>query len=398
MEEHIITNPPRKLSIGDQTGKEVSVRAVGSSVPMDVAIIDSSGNQISTFGGGTQYTEGDTDASITGTAMMMEGAGDALVPAQGTTADGLLVNLGTNNDVTVTAVTPGTAAGNLGKAEDAAHASGDTGVMALAVRNDSASTVLTGTNGDYSPISVNSIGAVFTVEGKAEDAAHSSGDRGNFILGLRNDSNATRTSTDSDYSPISVDLAGNLTAVGNLAHDAVDSGNPIKIGAQATDYEPDTEDAQGRADVAAADRVDIATNLKGEQIDGVNSMFHYFDGTFPDTGLDGVYDDNPTSSTSEAVECWNYRYATVGLCIDSTLAPTDIRIDVEVSPDNTIWYKLMNGPLGLWIYEDTGTATEICRALNFEISSRFIRVKITCTGTDATNFFTVDDSYIYLHN
>jgi hypothetical protein len=53
---------------------------------------------------GTQYTEGDTDASITGTALMMEGAANALVAAPGTAADGLLVNLGTNNDVTVSGV------------------------------------------------------------------------------------------------------------------------------------------------------------------------------------------------------------------------------------------------------------------------------------------------------
>lgn len=52
-------------------------------------------------GGGTQYTEGDVDASITGNAMMMEGAGNALVAAQGTASDGLLVNLGSNNDVTI---------------------------------------------------------------------------------------------------------------------------------------------------------------------------------------------------------------------------------------------------------------------------------------------------------
>lgn len=41
----------------------------------------------------TQYTEGDTDASITGTALMMEGAGNSLVPAQGTVANGLLVDV-----------------------------------------------------------------------------------------------------------------------------------------------------------------------------------------------------------------------------------------------------------------------------------------------------------------
>lgn len=50
----------------------------------------------------TEYTEGDVDASITGMAILMEIAGNTLAPVQGTIADGLLVNLGSNNDVTVT--------------------------------------------------------------------------------------------------------------------------------------------------------------------------------------------------------------------------------------------------------------------------------------------------------
>lgn len=54
---------------------------------------------------GTQYTEGDTDASITGTAAMMEGGANTLLPIQGTVADGLLVNLGSNNDVSLNAGT-----------------------------------------------------------------------------------------------------------------------------------------------------------------------------------------------------------------------------------------------------------------------------------------------------
>lgn len=65
-------------------------------------IVTSAGAFVDSFGGGTQYTEGDTDATITGTAMMMEVAANALQPVQGTVADGLLVNLGANNDVTVT--------------------------------------------------------------------------------------------------------------------------------------------------------------------------------------------------------------------------------------------------------------------------------------------------------
>ena len=43
-----------------------------NSNPVTVAIVDATGDQITSFGGGTQYTEGDTDTTITGTALMFE--------------------------------------------------------------------------------------------------------------------------------------------------------------------------------------------------------------------------------------------------------------------------------------------------------------------------------------
>lgn len=58
-----------------------------------------------------------------------------------------------------TSVTPGTGATNLGKAEDAAHTTGDVGVMALAVRRD-ADTTLVDTTGDYAPLQVNAAGSL----------------------------------------------------------------------------------------------------------------------------------------------------------------------------------------------------------------------------------------------
>ena len=70
-----------------------------------VQLVTSSGSYIDSVGGGTQYTEGDTDASITGTVLMMEVAANAIQPIQGTVADGILVNLGTNNDVIITSGT-----------------------------------------------------------------------------------------------------------------------------------------------------------------------------------------------------------------------------------------------------------------------------------------------------
>jgi len=61
-----------------------------------------------------------------------------------------------------TSITPGTAAANLGKAEDAGHTSGDVGVMSLAVSAATA-TARAGTAGDYQPLSVSSSnGRLFT--------------------------------------------------------------------------------------------------------------------------------------------------------------------------------------------------------------------------------------------
>lgn len=78
---------------GASSAIEATVRDYANSNPLAVAITDASGDLISSFGGGTQYTEGDTDASITGTALLFEGAADTLVAAPGTAANGLDVDV-----------------------------------------------------------------------------------------------------------------------------------------------------------------------------------------------------------------------------------------------------------------------------------------------------------------
>ena len=62
-------------------------------------------------------------------------------------------------NVDVLSVIPGVGAANLGKAEDAVHASGDTGVMGLAVRQDAATAL--GANGDYVPLIVDEDGKLW---------------------------------------------------------------------------------------------------------------------------------------------------------------------------------------------------------------------------------------------
>lgn len=80
---------------------------------------------------------------------------DSPLPA-GTNAIGAITNVATIG----TSVTPGTAAANLGKAEDAAAADGDTGVMSLAVRTDTPATT-TNASGDYHPLEVDANGALW---------------------------------------------------------------------------------------------------------------------------------------------------------------------------------------------------------------------------------------------
>lgn len=93
--------------------------------------------------------------------------------------------------------------------------------------------------------------------GKAEDAAHASGDVGVFALGVANEAQTT-LAADGDYIANSKDTKGNSLTVGNLAHDAVDAGNPIKIGAQARSSEATA--------VASADRVNLVADLVGKLI------------------------------------------------------------------------------------------------------------------------------------
>lgn len=110
----------------------------------------------------------------------------------------------------------------LSKAEDAAHVSGDQGIMSLAVRND-AGTSMVSANGDYAPLQVDATGAlriagnIDIINGAeyAEDSAAVSGDIGNFVLLVREDTLATSTSATGDYG------AFKSTALGELyTHDS----------------------------------------------------------------------------------------------------------------------------------------------------------------------------------
>jgi hypothetical protein len=82
--------------------------------------------------------------------------------------------------VSISAVTPGTGATQLGKAEDAAHVSADVGVMALAVRRDTLASS-TSANGDYATLSVTDNGALWVREAGVQTLVLSGSTRGRPI-------------------------------------------------------------------------------------------------------------------------------------------------------------------------------------------------------------------------
>jgi len=199
------------------------------------------------------------------------GSGDASLAEQ-QTQTGLLTTIDADT---------GTIAGAV-KAEDAAHSSGHTGIPFWGVRNDSASTSLTDTNGDYTPIAtdsngrlfINSISSIFSVTpgttatalGKAEDAAHASGDTGVMSLCVRTDTAAARATTDGDYIPCTTDAAGRI----HTTNPAIDG---TKIKAMLVDSSGN-EVVMPTAGLTHFDAADASTNSTAV-LAAAGTVYHY---------------------------------------------------------------------------------------------------------------------------
>jgi len=106
------------------------------------------------------------------------------------------------------------------------------------------------------------------------------------------------------------------------------------------------------------------------------------------TAIDGtVFDDDPTTETSSAIATGNFREFLLLIDLAVTNTPTDALIEVLFSDDDSTYYKYMNGPFGDLRYEDSaGDKTE---CLSGPLLAPYMKIKVTCTGTDASNKFTL---------
>lgn len=158
-------------------------------------------------------------------------------------------------------------------AEDSAHASGDIGNFILAVRNDTEGS-LAGADGDYAPLQVDALGrlrvnADINVNNDfvyAEDSAASSGDLAAAILLVRQDTLATSTSADGDYGHFKSTSLGELythDASANASLDAIEAdADSIRQELEALSHLEDSAHVSGDAGIMSlAVRNDAGTSL-----------------------------------------------------------------------------------------------------------------------------------------
>lgn len=207
-----------------------------NSNPLTVAIVDSSGNQISSFGGGTQYTEGDTDASITGTAMLWEDTSDTLRAVSA--AKPLPVN-----------IISGAGSGGTAMADDAAFTVGTTNVTPIAgIYRSTRDSV---DNNDAGAIAMTEKrGILASLETPSGDSAMDETNdavRVNIVTGTLN------VGQSGGWATTVTTLEG-----GAVAHDSADIYNPLKIGGHAKATAPTAVSADG-------DMVNAWFDLNGRQ-------------------------------------------------------------------------------------------------------------------------------------
>lgn len=196
-----------RLTDGTTDGEVVPLAGYNAQA---VAIVDASGDQVTSFGGGVQYTEGDTDASFTGTMMLAEAAGN--------TAAALQIDASGHLQVDIAA----------------------------------ASTSLTVSDGGGS-ITVDNNGT-FAVQATLQ--SNSGVDVGDVTI--NNASGGSAVNIQDGGNSITVDGTVSATSAGDVAHDSADSGNPVKVGGKAVSSEPTA--------VANADRANLITDLVGKLI------------------------------------------------------------------------------------------------------------------------------------
>jgi hypothetical protein len=356
------------------------VATISSTDVMRVAIFDDSDSQITSFGGGTQYTEGDTDATITGTAILWEDGSDTLatvtatnplpVDASGTT---LTVDLGAGDSA------------HLGLLVDAIVVLGsDTYTettskanLISAVRNDTLAT-LADTDNEFAPLQVNASGALYVVQSGTVTVTATDLDVQSGGADLATE--ATLSTIDTDTGNIATStstMAGWDNAVGDgasvsgdVAHDSADAGEPVKVGFKAE------SSPKGITLVADGDRTDGYADLDGIQIVKIGT-------SGADLISERVSNTHGTSTafTNFDATASTYNYVTAITVYNSSA--TDGYVDIRDGTAGSVLYTIPLPTLGGAVLANGGSPlfrSSANTALAYDVSGALTTVYISMTG------------------
>jgi hypothetical protein len=198
-------------------GSELQVDVVSSALPTGAATETTLASILTELGQKTepanqQHVIVDSGAGLTDAQLRA-----TPVPVSGTVSVSGNVEVtndsGNPLDVAVLSVIPGSTSTALGKAEDAAHSSGNVGVMALSVRQNTAAAT-SDTDGDYQPLITDTNGRLHTLDGNsaaqltalqliddpvvADDAAFAPGTTKVMMAGFEADESSTDSIDEGD--------------------------------------------------------------------------------------------------------------------------------------------------------------------------------------------------------
>lgn len=177
------------LQIGSRGSLNVQLMAADSASGVSTLTTAATGVALSSVGlrvAAMNYISNGTtlDVALSGNGTVSPGVQRVTIASD---SSGNIATIGTS-------VTPGTGALNLGKAEDAAHTSGDVGVMALGVRKDTA-VALAGIDGDYQPFIFDASGRLHVSVGAGTIASGTAGTPSADVVTVQGVASMTPVST-----------------------------------------------------------------------------------------------------------------------------------------------------------------------------------------------------------
>lgn len=326
------------------------------------------------------------DNAISGTEMQVDIV--AALPA-GTNLIGKVgidqTTPGTTNRVDIGALIPGTGATNLGKARNSVLGATDTGVMALAVRDDTLTT-LTPADGDYVPLRVSSTGQLHVTGGGGgteytEDVATANPIVGTATMMERDDIIASLGPVEGDWAALRCSAEGalwtqdfnsdaTLMLLGTIDADT----GAIKTAIEKMDDWDATHDSAASSDgpqlMAAYDATKPAAVADGDAVRVLADEYGRLLSGVEKTAWQEDYDSSDASSEGEAIKA---SAASTILVVQSYVISVDAEMWVKLQEENSsaltgkFWLKAGGGvaitlpdkaPLVLGVDSDLEVITE----------------------------------------